>query len=144
MKERFKFSQKSKIEIIAGIILVLQIAVLCYFNLTHIIYIQDDDVAKLFRHTMEMWDERTLFIPNWSYITTGEQDCAALLAIPFYALTRNIYLAFGLSNIVNIFVYVYIINRLLKSVGVSETLRLYNHSFLVLFLLLYIMNFYFY
>ena len=124
MKERFKFSQKSKIEIIAGIILVLQIAVLCYFNLTHIIYIQDDDVAKLFRHTMEMWDERTLFIPNWSYITTGEQDCAALLAIPFYALTRNIYLAFGLSNIVNIFVYVYIINRLLKSVGVSETFRI--------------------
>lgn len=123
MKKRFKFRQKSKLELITLAILIFQIAALCYFNLTHIVYVQDDDVAKLFRHTMEMWDERTLFIPNWSYITTGEQDCAALLAIPFYALTRNIYLAFGLSNIVNILVYVYIINRLLKSVGIPETFR---------------------
>lgn len=124
MKERFKFRQKSKIEIAAEIVLVLQIAVLCYLNLTHIIYIQDDDVAKLFRHTMEMWNEKTLFIPNWSYITTGEQDCAALLAIPFYAITGNIYLAFGISNIINILVYVYIINRLLKSIGIPETFRI--------------------
>ena len=56
--------------------------------------------AKLFRHIMEIWEQKTLFLPDWSYTTTLELDCGSLFALPFYAITGNIYVSFGLSNLI--------------------------------------------
>lgn len=69
----------------------------------------DYDGAKLYKHAIEMWNHKTLFIPDWKYITTMELDCSLLLALPFYALCRNIFLSFGIANILLIFTYVAVV-----------------------------------
>lgn len=101
-----------KTEILLRVILFLEIATLCYFNFFHMQDILDCDLAKLMRHTIEMAHCRSLFVPEWNYLTTGEMDCASLLAIPFYVLTGNIYLSFAISNLLNIAMWIGILHVL--------------------------------
>ncbi|MGN0990665.1 MAG: hypothetical protein ACI4O4_04340, partial [Candidatus Ventricola sp.] len=79
-------------------------------------YIFDYDAAKLFYHVICMWREKTLLIPDWVYMTTGEWDCASLPALLFYGLTGNIKLAFGLANVCNILLFALVISRLFRAV----------------------------
>lgn len=103
-----------------GGIVCLQIVLLIYCNFFHVQDVVDNDFAKLARHAMEMWNNKTLFIPDWDYLTTGEMDCAALLAIPLYGITGNIWLSFGLSNIMNIFICCLVVMSLLRSLCVKR------------------------
>ena len=82
-----------------GALLLIQFLLICVCNLTLIDNNLDCDNAKMFRHIMEIWERKTLVIPDWSYTTTLEIDCGSLLAIPIYGLTDNIYLAYGIANI---------------------------------------------
>ena len=82
------------------ILLFIQFILLAVSNLTLIDMNLDCDNAKLFRHIVEMWRNKAIFIPDWSYTTTVEIDCASLFALPIYGITKNIYLAYGLSNII--------------------------------------------
>ena len=82
-----------------GALLLIQFLLICVCNLTLIDNNLDCDNAKMFRHIMEIWERKTLVIPDWSYTTTLEIDCGSLLAIPIYGLTDNIYLADGIANI---------------------------------------------
>lgn len=79
-----------------------QILFLAYMNLFESPKMIDYDGAKLYMHAMEMWENRSIFLPDWKYITTMELDCSLLLAVPFYAVCHNIFLAFGVSNLVMI------------------------------------------
>lgn len=68
----------------------------------------DEDIAKLFYHTVKFCEEGFLF-EDWTYVTTFEMDTSALFAIPFYLIFRNIYLAFDLANILWMGIYVAIV-----------------------------------
>lgn len=80
------------------LLLILQLCLMTFCNLTLTDASLDCDNAKLFRHIIEMWRNKTLFIPDWKYSTTLEYDCVTLFALPLYGITKNIYLACGLSN----------------------------------------------
>lgn len=77
-----------------------QILFLAYMNLVESPKMIDYDGAKLYMHALEMCRNGSFFLPDWKYITTMELDCSLLLAVPFYALTHNIFLSFGLGNLV--------------------------------------------
>lgn len=98
--EFLKKENVKKIEISLFLLLFFQFLLLSFCNLTLIEENLDCDNAKLFRHVIEMWRQKTLIIPNWSYTTTLEYDCGTLIALPIYGFTQNIYLAFGISNII--------------------------------------------
>lgn len=98
---------------------VMQLLLWARLNLRHQ-YIFDYDAAKLFYHTLCMWREKTLLIPDWLYMTTGEWDCASLPAILFYGLTGDIRLAFGLANTVNTLLFTLVISRLFRPVPVQH------------------------
>lgn len=74
----------------------------------------DCDSAKLYVHVIEMWKNRTFFIPGWSYITTLELDCPAVLAMPLFGLTGNIYIAFGISNLLFALLLVWVLHQLFQ------------------------------
>ncbi len=84
---------------------ILQVILISISNLTLIDKNLDCDTGKLFSHIMCMWQEKTYLIENWSYSTTMELDCVALLAVPLYGLLHNIYLAVAISNILLMFVF---------------------------------------
>lgn len=80
--------------------LAVQIAFLTVLTFTRHVQFVDSDAAKLYAHAAAIWDAKTLFVPDWRYITTMELDCGLLLALPFYGLTHNILTAFACSNVV--------------------------------------------
>lgn len=82
------------------ILLVLQVFLIALSNLTLIDQNLDSDSAKLLKHIITMWEEKTWAIPQWSYLTTLEWDCTTFFAMPLYGLTKNIYLACTLSNVI--------------------------------------------
>lgn len=68
-------------------------------------------------HAMCMWEEKTLLIPGWNYVSTAEWDCSALPAMLLYGLTDNILLSFALANIFHVLLYSWILIRLHKNLG---------------------------
>ncbi len=64
--------------------LFIQCLFLIYFNLTRDIHTIDRDSAEVFVHAMEMWRNKKVLIPDWTYTTTLEWDCSLLLAVPRY------------------------------------------------------------
>lgn len=108
------------IELLAIAIVLAEVLLLIYYNLT-CDFSFDQDAAKVMYHTIKMWQQKSFIIPNWSYMTTGEWDCVSFLAMPIYGLTNNIFLAFSISNIINIVIYVFVIYILLSSVNVRLT-----------------------
>lgn len=79
----------------------------------------DCDAAKLYYHTMQFWDNGIL-LGDWTYMTTMEMDCASLFALPFYGITRNIYLAFNLSNVLFIAIFLVVFFDLGRRLGLKR------------------------
>ncbi len=99
---------------ICGVILVVQFLLVAFCNLTLLDSQIDCDVAKMFAHIREMWNQKQIFLEGWSYITTVEFDCGSLLAFPLYGLTGNILLAYGLANILLTALYLWVIFYLFR------------------------------
>jgi len=98
--------KKQPLAFMLGLILLVQFILIAVCNLSLIDKHLDCDNAKLFVHIMHMWEEKTIFIPDWSHVNTFELDCASLIALPLYALTGNIYLAFGIANVIFVAIYI--------------------------------------
>ncbi len=84
---------------VLGALLAVQFLLIVYCNLFLLDKSIDCDTAKMFVHLREMWNQKTLFIQDWIYASTLELDCGSLLVLPFYGLIKDIFLAYGLSNI---------------------------------------------
>lgn len=103
-----------KVQYLLWLFVIAQTVFIVYLNLFESQTMIDYDGAKLFQHAVEMWNQKTPFIPDWKYITTLELDCALLLAVFFYGMTRNIFISFGLSNILMVFTYIYVIYKIVS------------------------------
>lgn len=79
-------------------IMVIKIGSLLIFNLTRLKYVVDYDSSAALAQVMEIWKQKTLFLENWAYQTNPFWDSSVLLAVPFYGITKDIFLSYGLSN----------------------------------------------
>lgn len=84
----------------------------------------DKDYAKLAKHVVEMGDNHKIFLKNWDYITTGEFDCAALIALPLYMLTGNVLKSFAVANIINTIFLIVLIWHILSKIDIKYSFRL--------------------
>ena len=116
--------ERTKTEWILTGVLLVEFIFLIYYNLFHIRDAVDQDYAKILRHVIEMARHHTLFLPNWEYLTTGEMDAASLPAILFYLITKNIYLSYGLADILNIGIWSFTVHRVLRLCNVKLKYRL--------------------
>ncbi len=91
---------QTPVRIALFVLLALQFCLIAYYNLTFLDKNIDCDLAKVISHFAEVCRQKTLLLPDWDYLTTLEWDCSGILAIPFYAVTNDILLSFGLANIV--------------------------------------------
>ena len=103
-------------DVIFGALLIIQLLLWGWLNL-HYQYVNDHDSAKVLYHTMRMWEEKTLVIPGWKYMTTAEWDCSALPALLFYGMTGDILLSFAVTNIIHVCLYSWVLLSLLKNLG---------------------------
>ncbi len=111
---------RKPLEIVLALAVLIQFAFIAYVNLFTIDEVLDNDMAKLFVHIAEMWRTKSVLIPGWIYTTTVEIDCPAIIAVFLYGITDNIYLSSGISNIVFLILYLYIIHELAQCAGFSR------------------------
>ncbi|MCQ2523080.1 MAG: hypothetical protein MJ123_01975 [Lachnospiraceae bacterium] len=95
-------------------IFLMQFALLIIANLFFIPKNLDCDNGKLMMHIIKMWEHRTLTIPDWSYPSTLEWDCTSIFALPLYAITGNIIVSCGISNIILAAIFLLTVYSLLR------------------------------
>jgi hypothetical protein len=102
--------------IMAGTV-IFELLILLYFNFFKVRMAVDQDYAQLLFHAIEMGNKHKLLLDNWLYSTTGEFDSPMLLAALFYDICGDVYLGYALSNLINILLWVFVINTLIDNVG---------------------------
>ena len=100
-----------------GFLAAAQILFLCAVSWRAGGAVLDYDAAKAFTHMIAIWESGTLIVPEWQYITTMELDCAVLLALPFYGLTRDVLLAFWCANVLLLAMWAALIGLLMRRMG---------------------------
>lgn len=103
------------------ILCIFQFCFICYANLMWSSHIIDGDMADLYVHVREMWRSGSVIIKGWNYSTTLEIDCSALLALPIYGMTKDIFLSFAISNIIFVLLWYFVIYLLVINCGGSNT-----------------------
>ncbi len=93
---------------------LLEFCFVLFANLKLIPVTMDNDNAKLFTHAIEIWNTKQIFIPNWVNETMLELDTSLLFALPIYGMTGDIYLSFGLANIIILLAFYFFTASLLK------------------------------
>lgn len=132
---RAKLSQRSTpplFEYTLLLIVIAQVAFLSYMNLFEAPKMIDYDGAKLYKHAIEMWENKSLFIPGWKYITTMELDCSLFLALPIYAVSHNIFTSFGIANIIMALFYIVIILSIFKRTRLQKGYALLSVSLVLM------------
>lgn len=84
------------------------------FNLSDIRCSLDPDFANTIYHYTEVIKNGTLNLPNWYHTTSLELDGSMLFALPLYFITKDLFTAVGISNILIMLIYIVVISRLLR------------------------------
>ena len=95
-------------------VFTVQIGFLIYMNLFASDKILNFDGANAMIHGVEIWKTKSLRVPGWHDTTQLEFDMAACIAGPLYGLTHNIFLSYGIANILFAALYVYVILDIFK------------------------------
>ena len=118
-------------------VIAAEVLFIIYMNLFKCASYPEMDMAKLYRHAIEMVNNRSVIITGWNYITTMELDCSLVFALPLYALTGSIYLSFGIANIIFLAIFLFVIRDILKKLDVDP---LFGYIPVILFLIPYRMG----
>ena len=127
------FSEKN-ITYIALAILGIQILFIVWLNLFKCHDWIDHDASMLYSHTIHMWEQKKLVLPNYQEETFFHLDTSCILALPLYGLTHDIFLAYGISNVIFLILTLLIMYDLLKRLDVKE---MYRYAAMLLYLIPY-------
>lgn len=117
-KKAVKFVQPED-GILLGL-LIIQIAMIAYFNLSDIRNSLDSDFANTIYHFREVIRNGTLDLKGWNHTTSMELDAAFLFALPIYYIVHNIFLAVGISNLIYVFLYIVVVVGIFKHINVNR------------------------
>lgn len=119
------------LEILLCVGIVIQIGALAVFNLTRLPYESNYDSSCAYAQIVEMWRQKRILLKDWAYQTTLGIDSPVLLGTLFYGITKNVFTAFGLANIVTVIVYAFLFYDILKQADVKKNMRLLAVLFLL-------------
>lgn len=120
MERKIKLNFYKVMEYLFLAVLLITGGTIVYFNLSDIRCSLDPDFANTIYHYTEVVKHGTLNIPNWNHTTSLELDGTMLFALPIYLVTKNIFHAIGISNILIMLLYIVVIARLLHLYKVDK------------------------
>ena len=124
-------------ELVILILALLQFAFLVYLNLFRCRSWIDHDASMLYSHTIHMWEQKRFVLPFYAEETFLHIDTSCLFAMPLYGLTKDIFLSYGISNILFLILTLWVILDILKKTGVR---RVYRYAALLLYMIPYRMG----
>jgi len=104
-------------------ILVFQIAYILFINFTRSENLIDFDSGAALRHAIEIWRNGTLFLKNYSPVSTLEIDCTSFWAAPIFLATGSLGLSYAVIHAVLLVFILCLSNAVLKISGVGADLR---------------------
>ncbi|MCR5419743.1 MAG: hypothetical protein K6E98_01900 [Lachnospiraceae bacterium] len=116
------------------VIFIIQVIFIVWLNLFKGDDFIEHDASMLYSHTIHMWEQKKLVIPNYQEETFFHLDTSCIIALPLYGLTHNIILAYGISNIIFLTLTLYIMNDLLKRLNLRDV---YRYAGLLLYIIPY-------
>ncbi len=114
------YMKKYKKEIIFGSILAVQLMALLLYNMTKLRYQADFDSSSGMLQLAEIGRQKTFLIKDWGYQTTLGWDIPLVIAVLFYAVTKNVFLSMGIANNIIIIGYILVFKDILKRCGVKK------------------------
>lgn len=108
-------------ELILAAMVFLQIAFIFYTDMTKVPLFLDNDAAKSMVHAIEIYNQKTVFLKNWSMMTTLETGTPTFIAVFVYAFTHNVYTSYAVANLIILILYILIFREIGKRLGVSKT-----------------------
>ncbi len=119
------------------VIFVLQVLYIVYLNLFECHSWIDEDAAMLYSHTISMWKQKTFVLPAFSEHTFLNIDTSCFLAMPIYGLIKDIFLAYGIANLIFLAGTLYVMNDLMKKFCRNDT---YRYAAMIVYLIPYRMG----
>ncbi|MCR5790927.1 MAG: hypothetical protein K6G83_13655 [Lachnospiraceae bacterium] len=116
------------------IILGIQILFIIWLNLFRCRDWIDHDASMLYSHTIHMWEQKKPVLQNYQEETFFHLDTSCILALPLYGLTHDIFLAYGISNVIFLILTLLIMNDLLKRLNVRD---IYRYAGMLLYIIPY-------
>ena len=116
ISERLKTDNKIVLMMLL-VLFVFQYAVICYFNLFEEAGHMGFDSSWVYLRSTMMWNQKALMSPNWIETSNNFLDTSCLPATLLYGITCNVFLSFGIANILiltGIIACIYSIFRLLE------------------------------
>ncbi len=101
----------------------IQVAFIIFINLFKCRSWIDHDASMLYSHTIHMWEQKKFVIPFYREETFLHLDTSCIFAMPLYGLTHDIFLAYGISNVIFLVITLWAMNDLLKKLDVKDTFR---------------------
>lgn len=101
----------------------LQFLYIVYLNLFKCHAWLDHDASMLYRHTMYMWEQKKYVLPFYQEETFLHIDTSCLLAMPLFGLTHDIFLAYGISNVIFLALTLLVMYDLLQKLKVKDAYR---------------------
>jgi hypothetical protein len=99
---------------VAAIFLTIQIVMVIYINLTQLKYHIGYDASSCYLQAVEIWKQKTLLLSNWDPQTTLSWDSPVPLAAILYGITKNIFLSYGIANIICSGLLITILYKIMK------------------------------
>ena len=111
------------IKYIAVALFAAQLLYIVFINLFKCHAWLDHDASMLYRHTMYMWEQKKFVLPFYQEETFLHIDTSCLLAMPLYGLTHDIFLSYGISNVIFLLLTLFVMYDLLTKLNVKDQYR---------------------
>lgn len=109
-----------KAELILLSLVAIQILYLLIFNVCRMKYMVNFDSNTYLVQVMQIWKQRTLLIEDYYYSTMLTWDMPTLLAVVFYGIFHDVFLAYALADDVLIILFVLVLNKLCNDLNFSK------------------------
>lgn len=100
-------------------LLFYEMIMLCYVNLTQLSYHMGYDASSYYLKAIEIWKQKTLFIDHWVEQTTLYFDSPVPLAALFMFIFKDIFLSYGVANLIIDFFMILFLIRIMKKLKLS-------------------------
>lgn len=101
-------------------ILTLQLIFVFGVNLFFLDRLMGYDCAATYLQVIEIWNQKTFFLENWSYTTTLTWDSPLLFAVPLYGILGNVFTAYGISILISLFLCLLVAERILDTLQATH------------------------
>ena len=99
-------------EKLMALLFVIELAVTVIAIFTCKINEGDGDAANLYTHAVEIWRNRTLYIPGWRHSSIGEFDTPLFIASLLYTFSKNIFFNIRIANFLYLFAFLWTVQRI--------------------------------